>query len=235
MSKKNIFIISGITAVISVILPFIVANEKDSLLDQISVSLSILGASMSLIALYITIILYQKFGLESKFIERKTDKVLELVDLLKGKVFLIQNDKCKYFLRFNLDNMDFLEKEDFYIYMKDMIILINHEDYENGTTEILNLRNSYWLPTEIRDKLSFIYWCSEENIEKENSSKYARLSFGLKKEKINDWSIPCPHITVEEFIKQKNELSQEIIKWLNKHCDIKLDLRMNEKNQININ
>ena len=37
--------------------------------------------------LFIAIHLYQRFGLESRFIGAQTDKVLEIVDFFKGRYF----------------------------------------------------------------------------------------------------------------------------------------------------
>lgn len=236
ISKKALFIISGIIIIISIAFPFFVASENDSYLTIFSVSLTAVGTVIALIALYIVITLYQKFGLESKFIERRADKVLELVNLLKGKNYTIHTEKLKYFLRFGLDDYEKLNKVPFYKYMKDMVIAIDINDYENGTMEILNLRNSYWLPSEIKDKLEFfhIYGINNKAINK-NNKEYAILSFNSGVKESKEWFVMLPQFTVDEYVKKKNELSVEIMRWLSDHCDIKLDLKLNEPNQVEEN
>jgi hypothetical protein len=236
ISKKVLLIISGIAIAISIAFPFFIASENDSFLTVFSVSLSMIGIAMTLIAMYIAIVLYQKFGLESKFIERRTDKVLELVDLLKGKTYTISTKKFKYFLRFRVEDYKKLREESFYKYMKNMIVLMDKDDYVIGTKKNLNLRNSYWLPSEIKDKLDFFRLIGTSDIEiKEKDEKYARLSFNSEMEESKKWVVTFPQFTVDDYIKRKNELSIEIIKWLSNHCDIKLDLKLDEPNQVEEN
>ncbi|MFL0354793.1 hypothetical protein [Xanthomarina sp. GH4-25] len=236
ISKKTLFIISGILIIISTLFPFFIASENDSFLTIFSASLTAIGTVIALIALYIAIILYQKFGLESRFIERRADKVLELVDLLKGRNLTIHTEKFRYFLRFGIDNYEKLSKEPSYKYMKDMVIAMNYEDYESGTKKILDLRYSYWLPTEIREKLEFfhLYALTDKEVKKKDKD-FARLSFNSEVKKTKEWRVTVPTFTVDEYVKKKNELSTEIIKWLSDHCDIKLDLKLNEPNQIERN
>ena len=236
ISKKALFIISGISILISFAFPFFVASENDSFLTVFSTSLAAIGTVIALIALYIAIILYQKFGLESRFIERRTDKVLELVNLLKGRNYTIYTKKFNYFLRFGVDNYEKLSKEPFYKYMKDMVIAMNIDDYEIGTKKILNLRNSYWLPSEIREKLEFFHLYAFTDTEvKKKDKEFARLSFNSEGKKSKEWRVTVPTFTVDEYVKKKNELSKEIIKWLSDHCDIKLDLKLDEPNQVEEN
>tara|TARA_R110002051_G_scaffold219450_2_gene283484 strand:+ start:1222 stop:1935 length:714 start_codon:yes stop_codon:yes gene_type:complete len=234
LTKKWLIVISLVFILISLIFPFYLAEENDSILTILSASFTAVGTVIALIALYIAIVLYQKFGLESKFIEKRADKVLELVDLLKGRTYTIQTKKFKYFMRFEVDDIKSLSKEPYYIYLKDKTILMNTDDYEKGTKQILNIANSYWLPNEIKKKLEFFKTYAFEEIDEKE--KYAKLKFEFGKKPDNmEWLVPIHKFTVEEFIINKNKLSLEIQEWLTKHCEIKLDLKLNSPNQIEKN
>lgn len=180
--------------------------------------------------LFIVILLYQKFGIESKFIERQIDKVLELVDLFKGKVIKIETNNYTYCLRFSIDNYDHLTKSNYYNDMKSKIIIFDMDDYEIFTNPINNIKYSYWLPNEIKEKMDFldikVYKPMHEDAKEE---KFARVVFKRNNDKM--WYEVVPSFTVEEYIKKKNEFIQTIEDWLTKYSDIKLDLKFDEPNQ----
>ncbi|WP_321318042.1 hypothetical protein [Labilibaculum sp.] len=191
LSKKWLLIVSVIFIVISLISPFFLASQDDSLLTILSASFTAVGTVIALTALYIAIVLYQKFGLESRFIERRTDKVLELVDLLKGNSYIIYTKKFRYFMRFGVDDFERLSREPFYIYMKDKVLTVDIKDYEKGTKKILNIANSYWLPTKIKEKLEFfkVYSFDDEKKIKKESEKYAKMTFEFEKDKPMEWLV----------------------------------------------
>jgi hypothetical protein len=97
--KKNtlvIFII--ISTVIILIVPFFFKSRYD-LIAIYSLIFTAIAAIATVATFIVAILLYDKFGLEHKFIDKQTDKVLELIDLLKGKVITAKTKGFTYFVR----------------------------------------------------------------------------------------------------------------------------------------
>lgn len=234
ISKNRIVITSVILCLISLIFPFFIKTENDSLMSAFSTAFTALAAVATVLTLLIAILLYQKFGIESRFIEKQTDKVLELVDLLKGKQLSVITNKFTYYLRFSIST-PWNYKPDFYSSMKDKIFLFDITDYDEFIRPILSIKKSYWLPNEIKEKMKFFeIYAFEKGVDDFKNEKYARMNFIFKKERKKDeieWSNSLPTYTVDQYIKSKNELIKTIEDWLNSHCDIKLDLKMDEENQ----
>ncbi|MDY8135581.1 hypothetical protein [Aquimarina sp. 2201CG5-10] len=231
LSKRLLISLTIILSVLAILLPIFTRSEDETFNSIMGSSLTALGAVFALIALYIAIILYQKFGLESRFVERQADKILELVDLLKGEVYYIKTDGFVYFMRFEVDDLTKLRKEKPYGSMKSKKILIRYNNYDKATREIINLSNSYWLPTEIKEKLMFLKIpMIQKSIKNPSYEQYTRMYFGEEKNK-KTWDLPFPELTVDEFMIAKNELTKSIENWLSKHCDIKLELNLDEPNQ----
>lgn len=229
IGKKLMVFISIFCCLLAFFIPFIFSNCNDSLISVLSTSFTALGAIATLFTLFIALMLYQKFGIESRFIERQTDKTLELVDIIKGKVIYIGTNRYKHFLRFSIDDKK-LKKNEFYNYMKSKTIIIMSDDYQNFVKPLLEIRKSYWLPNVIKEKMKFLeYYGFECEIENPKDELYARMYFNA--EKGEKYVLPFPKMTVEEYINKKNELSKSIEKWLSKHSDIKIDLKLEEPNQ----
>lgn len=229
--KAILIIVTTISCITAFVLPFIFSTYKDSLLYTLSVSYTGLGAAATVGTLIIAIILYNKYGIESRFLERQTDKTLELVDYLKGKKVNISNKSLRFFSRFNIDDVEGLNNADFFKSFMNKTIIINVNDYEKFFNEIFEIRKSYWLPKEIREKIeSLEYSAYEEEIIDSNNDMYARMDF-VSKNDSRKYIVPYPRMSVSEYLKRKNLLIMTIIDWLDKHCNIKLDLRFEEPNQ----
>lgn len=113
--------------------------------------------------------------------------------------------------------------------MKSKTIIIQSSDFENFVKPILKIKNNYWLPNEIKEKMIFLEYYGyniKGKIEDPKKEIYARLYF-----KFNDqenYVMPFPESTVEEFIINKNLLLLTIEKWLHKHTVVKIDFIHNE-------
>lgn len=224
--KKTLLITSIIVCILFFTIPFIIRNDSDSWMSVIGTAFTSLGAVATFITLLIAIFLYNKFSLDNKFLEYQTLKVLELADYLKGKTININTESFVYYLRFNIDNSK-LENESFYKVMKTRTILINYEDFDSFVDPLLEIKRSYWLPKEIKEKLEFLNLFAI--CEMDNEIKSETVKVYLKKEnKNNEFGIPLPKMTVEEFINNKNRLVQEIHNWINKYSEIKIDLKLEE-------
>ncbi|HQK40262.1 MAG TPA: hypothetical protein PLO52_09135 [Flavobacterium alvei] len=227
IKKKKLINISVLLCVIAFILPFFFKKSNDSLLSTISVSFTAIGATATLITLFIAIFLYERFGLESRFINNQTDKVLELVDQLKGKSIRCETNNGTYLLGTNRDKLKFVKEfPKFNEIDKEKIVLITLEDYKNSWDKVLEISRSYWLPQKIKEKISFLNLIMVTNVENPLNNEYVRLKFDTENE--NEWVEILPKLTLLEFINNLDNLSKSIEKWLKQHSDITIDFKLEE-------
>ena len=227
IKKKRLVGSSIILCLVAFIIPFFMRECNDSLLTVISVSFTAVGTVATLITLLIAIFLYERFGLESRFINNQTDKVLELVDLLKGKYLMCETNNGKYLLGTNRGKIKSIkELSKFNDYDKTKLILISDDDYKKAWSKILMVKRNYWLPQKIKKKLSFLELIAVNEIENPLDEKYVRLDFGIETDKT--WLVTIPEMTFEEFINHLDNLVKYIEKWLKQHSDIIIDFKLEE-------
>ena len=212
-------------------LPFFISTRKDSLLSIFSLIFTAIGSLASLATLIIALLLYQRFGLESKFVERQTNTVLELANSIKGKVIKANYNEGTYFIRAKI--VDIEEEKNDYPYFNDLyekiITFKSTDDYEESMTPILKFKYDYWLPDEIKTKMEFLEiksYLSGKGLD--DNKIYCEFDFGTgKDEKI---ILPYPQITVLEFVVSYSNLVLSIESWLKKYCNINIDLKLDQSN-----
>ena len=229
-SRKTIFLLLLLAFTIFIFLfPFFITTKEDSLLSIISFSFTGLGAFASLFTLVLAIILYQRFGLESKFVEKKADTVLALAECLKGKVIIANYEEGHFFIRPEVIQINKFV-EDYPMFkklLKKIVTVKSEDDYYESMKPILRFTIDPWLPEEIKEKLKLLdfSWYLEVNME-DSLDKYAEFDFGTDEKRLP--ILPGPEITVEQFIMRYSDLVLEINNWLRKHCDIVIDLKLKE-------
>lgn len=233
MKKQHIFISALILCSIAFIIPFLVRSCpcEESLFSVLALSFTAVGAVATVFTLIIAFLLYDRFGNDAKFIERKMDKVLELVDLLKGKCFYIkslQGHVCH--LRPSKSRIETIRKMKLYSNDRDKTILICIEDYEKYTDELLAIRRSYWLPEEINEKLEFLNIAMIIKVNNPDDDNFVKLYFDSKK--VKEWSSTIPEITFGEFTDKLYDLVDTLENWVKKHSNINIDFKFEEQNQI---
>jgi hypothetical protein len=131
-TKKQFIFLTTILSAITIVLPFFIKNCEESWLTVYSSVLTAIGTVATFITLIIAFCLYEKFGLESKFIEKQTDTVLELINLLKGKTIFAHSVYGTYFLYPSCERIKDLPEFDLYDKDKKKYILISNEDYQKA-------------------------------------------------------------------------------------------------------
>jgi hypothetical protein len=219
-------IICAITIIIIVILSFILKSPNDSIVAVLSLSFTVIGALATVATLIIALMLYDQFGLKNKFIERQTDKVLELVDSLKGKVFRCKSNGVTYFIK---PSQSFITELGYITqYQKDAkkIIVISQNDYETGVGKLLQLGRSYWMPKSIKARMVFLDIPAVLEVENSQIKDYIKLEFNADTDA--DLGIPIDKSTFESFNNNLLKLVVEIESWLQTHSGIKIDFKMEE-------
>ncbi|WP_336732721.1 hypothetical protein [Chryseobacterium sp. VD8] len=219
--------LSSICCILVFIIPFILNSDKDSFNSILSTAFTGVGATATVITMIIAITLYQKYGMDSKLIEKQTDKVFELIDVLKGKSLTIHTEQINFFLRFINIEGDF-KNDPLFNEMYPKKIMINAEDYTSFIKPIQVFMRSYLLPSEIKDKLKFLDLIALGEELEFTSNDYVKMTYECKTSE--EFLIIIPIITVEEFIDHKNILIKSIDDWLSKHTNIKLDFELEKSN-----
>lgn len=252
MTQKRIIIGSIFLCSIAFISPFILEPEKD-LLSILSVSFTALGAIATVLTLVIAIILYQRFSIDTIVVERQTSKVLELIDLLKGKVVNIETNRFTFYSRFTIDK-GHLFKESYYKEMAGMALVVRESDFHQFVNPILNVSNSYWMPAQIKKKIEFLKITGFiSSVNPEELKKYAKLVFNEPKKDNEEWKLIWANLNelrtlnnypikiedsemlVNDYIAAKNELVKAIEHWLKDKTSITIELEMDLPNQVETN
>jgi hypothetical protein len=221
----------GSTIFIGVIIffiPFLIKSKNDNLISTLSLSFTAVGAMATVATLIIAIILYDRFGLESKFVENQTNKVLELANLLKGRTIVVKGEKFDYFIRPSREQLLHLDEIPFYQNDRKKKVLISSNDFSTFEKDLIAIRRSYWLPNDIKESLAFIEIYGLLKVENPLDKQYVQMDFGSKTEKT--WMLTLPEMTFEKFNSNLHDLVKSIEDWLDNYSNIKIDLRLEEPN-----
>lgn len=228
VKKQHLIWASVLICGLAFAFPYLIRTREDSLFSVLSLSISAVGTIATVATLIIAIFLYDRYGLEGKFIEKQTEKVLELADLLKGKTIRVKAKDFDYFVRPSRKQLaDFVG---FAPYQRDhkKIIIISPDDYELALRNIITVRRSYWLPQPIKDKMTFLEFAAFGQLDDPQDEKYVRFDFN--ESKFENWMITLPEMTFEEFNNNLHDLVLEIENWLSKHSNIHIDLELEKPN-----
>ena len=94
-TKKQVYI-TTLICFVGFIIPFFTRNGDEEFNTTISTSFSVVSAIISIITLIVAIILFDRFGVNSKFKEKQVDLVLTLVNELSTIGMTISTHKYTY-------------------------------------------------------------------------------------------------------------------------------------------
>jgi hypothetical protein len=249
MNKKKLIWICSIICLISLVVPFFFRDKETTLLGVLSVAFTALSATATVSTLLIAILLYERFSIDSILVERQTNKVIELIDFLKGQTVKIDFDKYTYYSRFDIDNINLYNSE-FYKAMAGFALVTRVKDYDSFFGKIVDMSYSYWMPEEIKEKMQFLKITGYfKEVPQSELKNYAKLKFSSKESKEDEWLIITPNLKefstgdgqvikledaellVNDYIASKNMLINTIVNWLEEKSNIKLDFKLYEPNQ----
>ena len=233
-TKTQLLIISLILCLIFFLFPFLLKNSTETIFSTLSLSFTALQTIATIIALIIAINLYDRFGIESDFKLKQTNKVLELADLLKGNFFKVQYKNGGYFINLKKDFLKMIDELKTFEWDSEKIILISLNDFQNTFGEIIALKRSYWLPDSIKEKIKFLEFYGLNDVEDPADQKYVRYHFSNNIDN-KEWMETMPTMTFREFTKNLYDLVESIEIWLEKNSSVKLNLKFEEEGQYKSN
>lgn len=229
MNKKNLLIITICAWIIAFIAPLICTKIICLNNTLLSLSLNAVATVSSIITVFVALSLYDRFGLESKFIERKVDKVLELVNLLKGQVYYFKSPKGTFLIRPSIDQIDNLPDVPNYNEFKKLKIAFNGNDYSEMNREILLISRSYWFPPEIRNNLNFLELKATYHLDPEEV--YVILKSSNPADSI---SVLKDITDMDAFVADLRKLVLSISEWLKKNSGLDIDFKLEESEHYGI-
>jgi hypothetical protein len=174
LKQKDVYITTAILASVLIFIFSLYINPHTDLFATLSLAFTIISAIATLATLIIAILLYDKFGLGQKLIVKQTDKVFELVDLLKGKVITVKTKGFSYFIRPSIHQLKLLKSMSHFKNDAQKEILISDEDYTIGLKDIMSIKRSYWLPKEIQEKMNFLEVAMIVTVNNNEINKFSR-------------------------------------------------------------
>jgi hypothetical protein len=207
--------------IILAIIPFLISVKADTPVSILSLSLSGVGTIITIATFIVALLFYEKFSLDAKILDKQADAVLELIGFLKGKTFLASTPKFTYIIRPDINSLLNSKSMPFYKNDCNKIVLISNHDYELFINSLMKLSSSYWIPTEIKQKLEFLEFkaTSDSTFSPE---EVIRLGFGTTSGKDLRWTFP--ETSFDLFINNLIELVEELENWIKNRSSIPLEL-----------
>lgn len=220
-SKYIIYIILSISFITVIILPIFFANQSESPNTIITVIGTVVSSLTNILTLFIALLLFNKFGIETPLLEKNTQTVFKFIEQFKKTTFYINNDSQKYFLNIRLDDPFNTAFERFY---GDKLAFST--EYMTDLEELFTISDSPFMPKKISSTIekircSYIPHLNPEELKnfsvvivpgKKNNNKEA---FG----KFND-----KDMTLMQFLSLLDEIKIEVTNWISKNSSYSPDL-----------
>lgn len=211
------------------LLPFwLYDNNKDAL----DISTNLITIISSLVTVIIAFLLFDKFGVSKKALDRNIEVVFKLLEVIKSKTIYTEyeSDSGTHHSVISIGDSSDESKNNL---IGDKIIVFNYDDINKGLNEINQFANNVWLPGQIKKKIQKISLRSASSIEDNIShkNKYVKIYFDLYPEARKDIKVMWfktnqKETTFDDFRLSLEDVVIEIKTWLSKHSKYKLDINI---------
>jgi hypothetical protein len=221
--KRAHIIWTAIVCLIGFVIPLILKSSSETWNSTLSLSLTIVGTLLTIATLIIAVLLYDRFGINSKFKEHQVDKVIELALLLKDTNISVSTNQFTYFIHRSKSSI--LRRNEFPPYKIDSNkTILFPNNYDELFKAVNVIRNNYWLPIELKNRMNFLEIYGLASVEDPLDEQYVRLDINNSAEEV--WMVSFPKITFEMLNVNLHDLLKEIEDWLKKHSNVLVDLRL---------
>ncbi len=231
-SNRTIALIAFASSILALIIPFFLRTQSESIITVLSLSLTAIGTVLTAATFIIALLLYDRFSLDKRILDEQTEIVLQLVNFLKGRLFDASSGGYHYLIRPSISRLRQFNVTPNYSTDSKKSILINPNDYELFSSLLTPLMRSYWMPTEIKNKMAFFEFHGYSKLEPFLSdlsfTDFVCLNFGTKVEA--EWQLAAPEMTLGDFAESLISLVEELEKWIKNRSSIPLELRLWESN-----
>lgn len=219
MNKKTIIFILFISILLS-FTPFFLSQKK---FPEITLSTSIISALSSFITLIIALLLYKKYGIENKLLEKNLESSEKLLSEL-GKVRITFKNDRSFIQFFPLKKEFYIKEKEILEYQKTQLIFSERGLQSLG--KISEMAYDPFLPKSIALELRFFEFIHGALIEPKDYSKFLKTeiyvapnsTFDLINKNVNRYlSFNDEKITFQEFQYQWWKVTKAIKDWLKKN------------------
>jgi hypothetical protein len=228
--SKILLIILILSLCGAISLPFWLQTDPK---DAINMSGYLISTISSVVTIIIAFLLFDRFGVSKKTLDKNVETVFELLEVIKSKRIFAEYESDAGIFHSVIsisDNLDRFKKNKI---MLEKDILFNYEDINYGLSEINQFATNIWLPVQIKDKINKISLLSATSV-KDNfifKNKCVMVYFNLypeaRKEKDVKWFMTNDkETTFNEFLTNLEDLVTEIKTWLKNHSNYDLELNI---------
>jgi hypothetical protein len=257
MNRNILKIFFAIILFCAIVFPFLI-EINDEYNNKLMLSFTALASTATFLTLVIALLLYRKLTIDPKIIDLQTDKVLELVDFLKGKQLSFENSEGSFLFRFDVNKTEELSDQ-LYKNILGQRIAFKTKELEDLFYPINHLCKSHWMPENIKIAARFFDVVMINKINHEELNSYCKLGIANQKptnigkseddEETNYWgsimtltsyegsSPENPvdfdevELIVNDFIVNKNIFVKSIDNWISEKTNIEIRLRLEENDK----
>ena len=209
------------TILLSVILPLIFKEDSETFNETLNIIAALISSIAGLITLLIAILLFNKFGIETPLLEKKTEVVFKFIEEYKKVRFFVSGNK--YGLMIRLHNPNDIAYEDWYGEK-----LVFPVEYSEGLNSLMKISENPFMPKTITEKLAKInFYHLVMDVDDEKLEEYAKVTVqgqSIIENKFGRFN--GKDMTLFEFLNLVDELRNEIIDWVNNNSNYSFDLNI---------
>jgi hypothetical protein len=218
MKRKYIVIVLFLVAIILFFTPFLF--EKDTN-ENISTGINLITGFSSLLTLLIALFLFNKFGIDTTLLDKRTKEVFGLLENLSNSYILIRG--TNEFFRF----IPIKPYADYYESYYNRKLLFSTR-YVDGLPHIWKYCDNIFLPKEIAEKLKELRVYGIV-IREEIDDTFLKVTIPSNAGDPDKFGIANNvEISFLEFIRKWIDLVDEIKKWIEKNSSLKSELNIDE-------
>ena len=200
-------------------LPLFLSQEMN---EKVVTSANLVGSLSSIVTLVLAILLFKKYGIEQSLLNKQTEAVFQLLaEIKKTRLILIPTEGG--FIQLFLGDM----KEEYWSLAKDCKLRFSI-NYADNLSAIWNIAEDVFLPEEVALKLRPLM---VSIIQPSASDKgYLDVIVPPHKKEIDEKDffgiMNRNEITLEEFVRNWQDVLRAAKGWLNNHADIPFKLNI---------
>jgi hypothetical protein len=195
--------------VASIGLPFYFKAQTETFDQTLNISATLIAALFSILTFILAILLFNKYGIDTALMDKRTDTVFRLLEKINGLVYAVENEK--YFFTLNLGSSERKNIEEFY----DRKLSFS-TDYYNDLEKIFEIANSPFTPKSIiREMDSIQPPVISFDIPESEKGNYAKVYLlGHRKEDNQFGRLNMTDITLYKFIISYSNIKDAIVDWI---------------------
>ncbi|HWB25621.1 MAG TPA: hypothetical protein VG738_09080 [Chitinophagaceae bacterium] len=224
MTKRLLYAILIITLILSFGVPFIFMGKNESINQTLNLSAALIGSISSILTFIIALLLYNKFGVESTFVEKSSSKIFELIEKIKETNFSISSDRG--YFRIQMSNPFKYNKWIESYYSEKLVFADN---YLTGLIKLFEISNNPFIPPSVSEKVERLqFFTLSYDVDETKIKEYSKVQV-VGAEKIQNTRFGrfnMKDMTVFEFLKMLDEVALEIKSWIQQNSTIPVNLNL---------